>query len=47
MDLEKSKLQDMYLKMLHIRRFEEKGHIFHIGKGSWYYHLYVGRRPVQ
>ncbi|MGI6585655.1 MAG: thiamine pyrophosphate-dependent dehydrogenase E1 component subunit alpha [Lutisporaceae bacterium] len=43
MDLEKSKLQDMYLKMLHIRRFEEKvAHFFTLGKVHGTTHLYVG-----
>lgn len=43
MDLDKSMLKEMYLKMLHARRFEEKvAYLFTLGKVHGTTHLYVG-----
>lgn len=43
MDIEKSKLKEMYMKMLHIRKFEEKvAYFFSLGKVHGTTHLYLG-----
>ena len=43
MNIDKTKLKEMYLKMLHIRRFEEKvSYLFTLGKVHGTTHLYVG-----
>ncbi|MHB1393579.1 MAG: thiamine pyrophosphate-dependent dehydrogenase E1 component subunit alpha [Clostridia bacterium] len=43
MDIDKSKLMEMYTKMLHVRHFEEKvAYFFTLGKVHGTTHLYVG-----
>lgn len=43
MNIDKSRLKEMYLKMLHVRRFEEKvAYLFTLGKVHGTTHLYVG-----
>lgn len=47
MKISKAKLLDMYIKMLHIRKFEEKvAYFFSIGKVHGTTHLYIGEEAT-